>query len=74
MPSAYAAASYPGRMGFFRWLYRLPGRVNRSLGPTVAATGVEGTMHQGVNPVGVKIVAEETKGSTGSDEARESGD
>jgi hypothetical protein len=58
-------------MGFFRWLYRLPGRINRSFGPTVAATNVErgvGMGGVGVDPAAVSIVAEEIKGSTGSDE------
>jgi hypothetical protein len=50
-------------MGFFKWLYRLPGRITGSFGSTMAASGVEGTTHQGVNPVGVSIVAEETKGA-----------
>jgi hypothetical protein len=65
-PERHGWVGYPRRMGFFRWLYRLPGRINRSFGPTVAATGVEGTRHQGVNPVGVTIVAEEIRGSARS--------
>ena len=62
-PDSRAVRGYSGGMGLFKWLYRLPGRITGSLGSTMAATGVEGTMHQGVNPVGVSIVAEETKGA-----------
>jgi hypothetical protein len=57
-------------MGFFRWLYRLPDRIDRSFGPTVAATGAErsvGIGGIGVDPTAVSIVAEEIKSSTGSD-------
>lgn len=61
-------------MRFLKWLYGLPGRINSSIGSTVAASGVEGTMHQGVNPVGVRIVAEETKGSAGSNKVHDAGD
>jgi hypothetical protein len=28
---------YPAYVGFFKWLYRLPGRIDRSFGPTFAA-------------------------------------
>jgi hypothetical protein len=58
-------------VGIFKWLYRLPGRINRSFGPTVAATSVErgvGMGGVGVDPASVSIVAEEIKSSTGSDE------
>jgi hypothetical protein len=58
-------------VGIFKWLYRLPGRINRSFGPTVAATNVErgvGMGGVGADPAAVSIVAEEIKGSTGSDE------
>ena len=61
-------AGYSLCVGIFKWLYRLPGRINRSFGPTVAATGAQGTRHQGVDPVGVTIVAEEIQSLTGSDE------
>ena len=60
---------YPGPVGFFKWLYRLPGRIDRSLGPTFAATDVErggGMGGVGVDPTSVGIVAEEIKESTGS--------
>ena len=63
-------------MGVFKWLYRLPGRINRSFGPTVAATNVErggGMGGVGVDPAAVSIVAEEIKGSTGSDEGDDQG-
>jgi hypothetical protein len=58
-------------VGFFKWLYRLPGRINRSFGPTVAATNVErgvGMGGVGVDPAAMSIVAEEIKSSTGSDD------
>ena len=56
-------------MGFFRWLYRLPGRINGSFGPTIAATGVEGTTPgQMVNPVGTRVVAEEMARSNKADD------
>ena len=29
-------------MGFLKWLYRLPGRINRSFATTALATDVEG--------------------------------
>jgi hypothetical protein len=61
-------------MWFFRWLYRLPGRINRSFGPTVAATGATGTRHQGVDPVGVTIVAEEIEGSARYNKVDDEGD
>ena len=55
-------------MEFFKWLYRLPGRVNGSFGPTLAATGVEGTTGgQMVNPVGTRAVAEEINSPARSD-------
>ena len=66
--------SYPRRVGVFKWLYRLPGRLNRSFGPTVAATNVErggGMGGVGVDPSAVSIVAEEIKSSSGSDEGDE---
>jgi hypothetical protein len=60
---------YRGAVGFFKWLYRLPGRIDRSLGPTFAATDVERGGGMGgvrVDPTAVGIVAEEIKESTGS--------
>jgi hypothetical protein len=56
-------------VGFFKWLYRLPGRIDRSLGPTFAATDVErggGMGGVGVDPTAVGIVADEIKGATDS--------
>jgi hypothetical protein len=59
-------------VGFFKWLYRLPGRIDRSLGPTFAATNVDkggGMGGVGVDPTAVGVVAEEIKSSTGSDDS-----
>jgi hypothetical protein len=61
-------------VGFFEWLYRLPGRINRSFGPTVAATNVErggGMGGVGVDPTAVSIVAEEIKGPAGYEQGDE---
>jgi hypothetical protein len=61
-------------VGFFKWLYRLPGRINRSFGPTVAATNVESDGWMGgvgIDPGAVGIVAEELKSSTGSEKGNE---
>ena len=61
-------------MGIFKWLYRLPGRINRSFGPTVAATNVErggGMGGVGIDPSAVSIVAEEIKSPSGSGEGNE---
>ena len=59
---------------FFKWLYRLPGRINGSFGPTVAATGVEGGPGQMVNPVGVRVVAEEIKSPARSNKVEKEDD
>ena len=32
---------HPASMGFFNWLYRLPGRINRSMEKTAVASSVE---------------------------------
>jgi hypothetical protein len=36
-----AAKWHHVRMGFFKWLYRLPGRINRSMERTALASSVE---------------------------------
>jgi hypothetical protein len=58
---------------FFTWLYRLPGRINRSFGSTAAATNVgsPGMLTSEVSEMGAKVVmgevadatADETEGS-----------
>jgi hypothetical protein len=71
-PEISRVRSYPGDVNLLKWLYRLPGRINRSFGPTAAATSAErggGMGGVGVDPTGVSIVAEEIRSSTGSDEA-----
>ena len=63
-------------MRLLKWLYRLPGRINRSFGPTVVATNVERSVGMGgvgVNAAAVIIVAEEIK-STGSDKVDDQAD
>jgi hypothetical protein len=58
--------------GLFKWLYRLPGRLVSSFGPTLAATGVESCGIYGgpeVNQTGVGIVTREIEKSTHLDEA-----
>lgn len=47
-------------MRFLKWLYRLPGRINRSFANTAVATDVEGWgMDPQMNTIGVKIVSQE---------------
>lgn len=42
-------------MGFFKWLYRLPGRINRNMERTALASSVEtGNPGQQSNLVGVQ--------------------
>jgi hypothetical protein len=43
-------------VNFFKWLYWLPGRINRSFGSTAVATGVEGpgAASPQINAVGVQ--------------------
>jgi len=54
----------------FKWLYRLPGRINRSFGPTAAAANVESPtpLGPGVSAMGVRVVAKEVENATRSDE------
>ena len=69
MTLTVAHASYSDRVKVFRWLYRLPGRIDRLFGRTFAATDVErggGMGGAGVDPGAVGIVAEEIKKSAGS--------
>ena len=75
-PDTVVVPRYPGGMRPLKWLYRLPGRINRSFGPTVAATNVESSVGMGgvgVNAAAVIIVAEEIK-STGSDKVDDQAD
>jgi len=62
-------------MRFFRWLYRLPGRITRSFGPTAAAMNMEQPGYGGsqVNAAGVRIVAQEIADAT-EEETRTDGD
>src|SRR5262245_17351894 len=62
---------YREAMKVLKWLYRLPGRLVGSFGPTLAATGVErgGMGGIGVDPTAVNVVAEEIESSTGSGDA-----
>ncbi len=62
-----ALASYPRRVSFLRWFYRLPGRINRSFASTAAAADVEGAgIGPQMNAVGVTVVTEEIKNATSS--------
>jgi hypothetical protein len=53
-------------MGFFKWLYRLPGRINRSFGGTAAATnvGAPGMLTSDASAMGAKVVMGEVEEST----------
>jgi hypothetical protein len=52
---------------FFRWLYRLPSRINRSFADTAVATDVEGLGPQ-MNTIGVKIVSQEIETALANDD------
>ena len=59
-------ASYARRVGFFKWLYRLPGRIDRSMEETALASSViqsEGLGGTHANAMGVKAVLGEIEGS-----------
>lgn len=60
----------------FKWLYELPGRINRSFGSTAAATGVEapGAGSPQINALGVQVIRGEIERETGgtSDETNQS--
>jgi hypothetical protein len=54
-------------VGFFKWLYRLPGRIDRSFSSTALATNAEGP-GAGVNQLNVPaatIVSKEIENATG---------
>jgi hypothetical protein len=58
---------------FFRWLYRLPGRVDRSFGSTALATNAEGP-GAGVDQLNVpaaRVVIQEIEKATSSVEREE---
>ena len=56
-------------MGFLRWLYRLPGRVNRSFDSTAAAANVgsPGTLGSDAGAMGAKVVMGEVAEATSSE-------
>jgi len=57
-------------MGFFRWLYRLPGRIGRSMERTaLASSAVQGEGMGGthVDPTAVNAVRDEIEGSVRPD-------
>lgn len=56
-------------MGFLRWLYRLPRRINRSLDSTAAATNVgsPGMLTSDVSAMGAKVVMGEVAEATSSE-------
>jgi hypothetical protein len=53
-------------MRFLRWLYGLPGRINRSFGSTAAATNVgsPGMLTSDVSAMGAKVVMGEVGNAT----------
>lgn len=54
-------------MGFFRWLYHLPGRIDRSFSSTALATNAEGP-GAGVNQLNVpaaSVLIHEIENATG---------
>ena len=65
-------------VNFFKWLYRLPGRSNRSFGSTAVATGVEGpgAVSPQINAVGVQVMRGEIEREMGgmSDEKSQPAD
>ena len=56
-------------MRFFRWLYRLPGRITGSFGSTAAATNVgsPGMLTSDVSAMGAKVVMGEVEKATTSE-------
>jgi hypothetical protein len=59
-------ASYARSVGFFKWLYRLPGRIDRSMERTALASSVvqsEGLGGTHPSAIGVKAVLGEIEGS-----------
>jgi hypothetical protein len=59
-------------VGFLKWLYRLPGRVNGSFDTTAAATQVDSPtmLGPGVSAIGVRVVAQEVENASRTDEPR----
>ena len=70
-------------MGFFRWLYRLPGRITGSSGSAAATTTAEapGMLTSDASAMGAKVVmgevaeatSEEAEGSQPGDPGQEGG-
>jgi hypothetical protein len=60
-------------VGVFKWLYRLPGRINRWFGPTAAAANVESPtpLGPGVSAMGVRVVSQEVENATRSHEGED---
>jgi hypothetical protein len=58
---------YVRDVNFFKWLYRLPGRINRSFGSTAVASGVEapGAASPQINAVGVQVMRGEIEREMG---------
>lgn len=56
-------------MRFLKWLYRLPGRINRSFGGTAAATNVgsPGMLTSDVSAMGAKVVMGEVEEATATE-------
>jgi hypothetical protein len=56
-------------MRLLEWLYRLPGRINRSFANTAVASDVEGWgIGPQVNTIGVKIVSQEIETAVTNDD------
>ena len=65
-PDGRAVRGYSGGMRFFKWLYRLPGRITDSFGPTAAGASVVVGRANTVSTVGVKAVMGEIESATTS--------
>jgi len=63
-PDGRGGRGYSGGVGLFKWLYRLPGRVTGSFGPTAAGASVVVGRANTVSTVGVKAVMGEIENTT----------
>ena len=66
---AECVREHAGPVNLLKWLYRLPGRINRSFDSTAAATNVgsPGMLTSDVSAIGARVVREEVAEATAAE-------